>query len=339
MPLLSFRKLVTGLLSLTAFSAPLVPLPVVAAPSAPSAANLAMIAEPQTLDPMGTTADLVGTIMQHVYEPLYTFDAKWNVVPMLAEGMPKVSRDGLTHTIGLRKGVKFHNGREMVADDVVASLKRWMEVSPRGKSVAKEVASVEAKGAYAVEIKLKSPYAPLLAQLALPTSMAAILAKETIAPQIKEFVGTGPYKFKERKPDQYTLLTRFDDYTARKEAPSGYAGKREAMIEELRFVPVPSANTRVEGALSGQFDYADLLPVESIGRLEKAGASVVPIMTKSFGFPYLVLNTKEGVLASQPIRQAVQIAFGPGEMMAAAFGDTRFFTSEPNHFPQGTPFY
>ena len=55
-------------------------------------------------------------------------------------------RDGLTHTITLRKGVKFHNGREMVADDVVASLQRWMEVLPRGKAVAKEVASIEAKG-------------------------------------------------------------------------------------------------------------------------------------------------------------------------------------------------
>ena len=111
-----------------------------------------VITEPQTLDPMGTTADLVGTIMQHVYEPLYTFDAKWNVVPMLAEGLPKVSKDGLTHTITLRKGVKFHNGREMVADDVVASLQRWMEVSPRGKAVAKEVASIEAKGPTTVEL-------------------------------------------------------------------------------------------------------------------------------------------------------------------------------------------
>ena len=54
-------------------------------------ATLAMVAEPQTLDPMASTADLVGTIMQHVYETLYTFDAKWNVVPMLAEGMPKIS--------------------------------------------------------------------------------------------------------------------------------------------------------------------------------------------------------------------------------------------------------
>jgi peptide/nickel transport system substrate-binding protein len=303
------------------------------------AANLAMIAEPQTLDPMGTTADLVGTIMQHVYEPLYTFDAKWNVVPMLADGMPKVSKDGLTHAIALRKGVKLHNGRELVADDVVASLQRWMEVSPRGKAVGKEVASIEAKGPSVVEIRLKSLYAPLLSQLALPTGMAAIMAKESIAPQLKEFIGTGPYKFKERRPDQYTLLTRFDGYSSRTETPSGYAGKREAIIEELRFVPVPSANTRVEGTLSGQFDYADLLPVESIGRLEKGGAAVVPIMTESFGFPYLVMNTKEGVLASQPLRQAVQAAFGPGEMMAAAFGDTRFFKVEPNHFPQGTPFY
>src|SRR4051794_592500 len=43
-------------------------------------ATLAMVAEPQTLDPMASTADLVGTIMQHVYETLYIFDAKWNVV-------------------------------------------------------------------------------------------------------------------------------------------------------------------------------------------------------------------------------------------------------------------
>ena len=164
------------------------------------AANLAMVGEPQGLDPMISTADLVGTIMQHVYEPLYTFDANWNVAPMLAEGMPVVSKDGLSYTIAIRKGVKLHNGRDLNADDVVASLQRWMELSPRGKSVAKEVASLTAKGPLGVELKLKNPYAPLLAQLALPSGMAAIMAKESIAPQLKEFIGTGPYKFKERRP-------------------------------------------------------------------------------------------------------------------------------------------
>ena len=66
-------------------------------------ATLAMVAEPQTLDPMASTADLVSTIMQHVYEPLYTFDAKWNVVPMLAESLPKISADGRAYSITLRK--------------------------------------------------------------------------------------------------------------------------------------------------------------------------------------------------------------------------------------------
>jgi peptide/nickel transport system substrate-binding protein len=105
-----------------------------------------MVAEPQTLDPMASTADLVGTIMQHVYETLYTFDAKWNVVPMLAESMPKISADGKTYAITLRKGVMLHSGRELTADDVVASLQRWMEQSPRGKAVGKEIDSLKAKG-------------------------------------------------------------------------------------------------------------------------------------------------------------------------------------------------
>ena len=302
-------------------------------------ATLAMVAEPQTLDPMASTADLVGTIMQHVYETLYTFDSKWNVVPMLAESLPKVSADGKTYTITLRKGVMLHNGRELTADDVVASLQRWMDTAPRGKAVGKELESMKIKAPLTIELVLKGPYAPLVAQLAVPSGMAVIMAKESIASPLKDFVGTGPYRFKERKPDQYVLLTRFDKYSARKEPPNGYGGKREALIEELRFVPVPSANTRVEGALAGQYDYADLLPVEALPRLEKASGKTLPIMTPSFGFPYLVLNTKEGVSANQPLRQAMQVAIGEGEMLAAGFGDTRFFTAEGNHFPKGSPYY
>src|SRR5579864_3992732 len=115
---------------------------VAAAATKGGAANLAMVGEPQGLDPMTSTADLVGTIMQHVYEPLYTFDSNWNIAPMLAEGMPNVSKDGMTYTIAIRKGVMLHNGRVLNADDVVASLQRWMDLSPRGKAVGKEVASL-----------------------------------------------------------------------------------------------------------------------------------------------------------------------------------------------------
>src|SRR5438876_8163179 len=86
-------------------------------------ANLAMVGEPQSLDPMASTADLVGTIMMHVYESLFTFDADLNAKPMLAADMPKLSADGTVYEIVIRPDVKLHNGRTLDADDVVASLK------------------------------------------------------------------------------------------------------------------------------------------------------------------------------------------------------------------------
>src|SRR6218665_965637 len=115
-------------------------------------------------------------------------------------------------------------------------------------------------------------------------------------------------------------------------------GKRQAASEDLRFAPVPTAGTRVEGALAGQYDFADLLPVEALPRLEKSGGKTVPIMTPSFGFPYLVLNTKEGVAASQPVRQAIQTALGAGERLAPRAGGL-FWVAEGNQFPRGSLFY
>ena len=317
-----------------AASASLVALPVGAQGSA-GGVKLAMVGEPPTLDPVMSTADLVITIMQHVYEPLFTWDANWRLVPMLAGAMPKISNNGLRYQIPIRQGVKLHDGRTHSVYDVVAARDRWLTVSPRGKGVAGDVASVKAVGGE-VEIVLKKPYAPLIAQLAMPN--AAVMPKDTLAPQLSKFVGTGPFQFKERRPDQYVLLTRFDGYSARPEAASGLAGKREAMVSELRFIPVPNANTRVEGALSGQFHYADQLPLEAMARIEKQ-SGVSPVLQSGFGFPYLVFNTREGVMANQGLRRAVQVAVGQGQMLAAAFGDQRFFAVEANHFPKNTPFF
>ena len=334
-----FRDITRAVVTAAAIAITLMAAPLVqAAPQKGGVANIAMIGEPQTLDPMSSTADLVGTIMQHVYELLYTYDANSNVVPMLAEALPTVSKDSLVYTIALRHGVKFHNGKEMTSEDVVASLERWMQMAPRGKAVAKEVKSVEAKGPYTVVITLNRPYAPLVAHLALSNGFAAIMAKDSIANPLTQFVGTGPYMFKERKPDQYVQLVRFDGYSPRKEPASGYGGKREALLDELRFIPVPNANTRVEGMLAGQYQFADVLPVEAYSRLESA-PNVKPVLTAPFGFPYLVLNTKQGPLRNVTLRQSVEAALNNADMMAAAFGDKKFYDTDPNHYAKNTPFY
>ncbi|WP_336810376.1 ABC transporter substrate-binding protein [Bosea sp. MMO-172] len=303
-----------------------------------TSANLAMVGEPQSLDPMASTADLVGTIMQHVYEPLFTFDANWAIQPMLASAQPTVSADGKTYAIELRKGVKLHNGRELDAEDVVASLKRWLEMTPRGKGLAKSVASLAAKGPSSVEIVLSKVEPALLAHLALPSGFAAIMAKESIANPLTEFVGTGPYKFRERRPDQFVVLVKHDTYASRSEPASGYAGKREAKIDELRFIPVPNANTRVEGVIAGQYQFSDQLPVEAFKKLSGASAARA-VLTMPFGFPYFPTNTKQGPMADVKVRQAFQMALDLEEVLMAGFGDPKFFALAPEHFPKGSPFF
>lgn len=301
-------------------------------------ANLAMIGEPQSLDPMASTADLVSIIVQHIYESLYTFDAGWNVKPMLAADMPEVSKDGKLYSIPLRKGVKLHNGRDMDADDVVASLKRWLAMTARGKALSTDITAITAKDPSTIEIALKTVQPALLAHLGLPSGFAGIMAKESIADNLTQFIGTGPYKFVERRPDQYVVLTKFDGYAARSEAPSGYAGKREAKIAELRFIPVPNANTRVEGVVAGQYHFADQLPVESNKKVSAASGARA-VLTMPYGFPYFPTNTKQGPMSDIKVRQAFQMCLNDEEILLAGFGDPKFYALAAEHFPKGSSFY
>lgn len=295
--------------------------------------NVATVGEPPTLDPMVSTADLVGIITQHVFETLYTFDKNWKVTPLLAASLPEVSADGKTYTIKLRQGVKFHDGTDMTSEDVVASLKRWTQVASRGKQTAGNIAAIEAVDPATVRISLNAPYAPLAALLAFNNSAAIVLPAEKQDNPMKEPVGTGPYKLKERKPDQYIQLVRFDGYSSPAGEPDGYGGARKQYLDEIRFVPVPDANTRIEGALSGQYDYVDALPVEAYDRL-KGQKATAPVLLKPFGWPVFVMNTKEGLAQSQDLRLAVRAALNTEDMLAAAFGNKEFFALNAAMFPK-----
>lgn len=297
--------------------------------------NVAIVGDPDTLDPMVSTKDVVSIVTQHVVETLYTFDANWSVAPLLAAAMPEISNDGLTYVIPLREGVTFSDGSSMDAGDVVASLNRWLAIASRGKTVADKVSSVEATGENEVTITLSAPYSPLLSLLAFSNSAAAVYPEEIVpegdAP-IADVVGTGPYIYGEHVPDQYLQLLRFDGYVPRDDAPNGAAGARGQVPDEIRFVPVPDPNTRVEGLLSGQFDYADSLPAESYDRI--AGSDVAePVLLEPFGWPVWAINHKAGLLTDKVVRQALQAALPYDDMLFAAFGDDKFFEVDGAMYP------
>lgn len=296
--------------------------------------RIATIGEPPTLDPTSSTADIVGMIAQHYFETLYAFGHGFAIKPLLASAMPEITDGGKVYTIPLRKGVKFHNGRELTAADAAASVKRWLTTGVRGKQIAPMVNDVTAVDDHTLRIELNAPHMPLLALLSIPTSMAIIIPAENCEGDLKDFTGTGPYKFVEHQPDRYIRLVRNDDYVSSPDADDLYAGKRTAYLDELQFIPVPSANTRIEGALAGQYHYADQLPIENYDRL--VGQSrTEPAMTDPYGWPIIFLNCKEGLMKDVRMRRAVQAALSEEDMLAIAFGEEQFYGVDGALYPEG----
>ncbi|MCY4445351.1 MAG: ABC transporter substrate-binding protein [Rhodobacteraceae bacterium] len=304
------------------------------APANAEKINVAIIGEADTFDPMMSTKDVVSIVTQHFVETLYTFDSGWNIAPLLASDLPTISDDGKIYTIGIRDGVSFHDGSTMDANDVVASLNRWVTVASRGKGVADRIDSIEATGDYEVTITMNESYSPLLSLLAFSNSAAVVYPEEIIGDSIDTIVGTGPYKIAEHVPDQYLQLVRFEDYSSRSEPSDGSAGARNQTPEEIRFVPIPDANTRVESLLAGEVHFADGLPAESLARLESSDTTD-PILLKPFGWPIFAINHKAGLLTDKTKRQALQAALPIDDMLFAAFGDDNFFIVDGPMYPEG----
>ncbi len=296
--------------------------------------NVATIGEPPTLDPMLSTADLVGTITQHMHETLYTFGTNWAPTPLLAAALPDISADGTVYTIPLRRDVKFNDGTPMGVDDVLASLQRWMGNATRGRQTGRSIAGIAAAGDSAIRITLTEPYAPLVSLLAFNNSAAII----TPAGRQGGPVGTGPYQLREHKPDQYLQLVRNPYYTPLAGPSQFYGGARRPLLDEIRFIPVPDPDTRVAGALTGQFDYIDNLSPEAFPRLD-ASRTARPVVLKPYGWPVLAMNTKQGPLADIALRRAIQTALSPEDMMIAAFGSAQFGEPAGPMYPPGFPWH
>jgi peptide/nickel transport system substrate-binding protein len=291
----------------------------------------AMIGEPPSLDLHWTTAVITQQITWHVYESLFTYDKNYNPIPMLAESYGAAD-GGRRYAIKLRQGVKFHNGKEMTSADVVPSLKRWGKMATPGKAVFKFVEAVEAKGPYEVTIHMKEPSAALLDGLARPNNAAAIYPKEVIEAagdaQVKEFIGTGPYRFVEHKPDRHIKLARFKDYAARQEAPDGFGGKRTAYLDEILFIPVPDVTVRLAGVESGEYHFAQQIKQDQYDRI-RTMRDVEARVIRPSAWSTAVVNHKQGLMTDKRLRQAVQAALDMEPIMAAGFGHKDFYRLDP----------
>jgi peptide/nickel transport system substrate-binding protein len=290
--------------------------------------RVATTGQPATLDGHFVAQRTIGLIDWNMFEALFTFDAEYNTVPMLAEGI-EVSEDGLTNKITLRQGVPFHNGEEMRAADVVASFNRWAPVASLGLAISQFLEEVVEVDPYAVEFRLTSPLVALPSLLARqqsglsihPKAIMEAAASEPMTPE--QYIGTAPYKFVEFQPDRFTLLNRFDDYVGVDSEPSGYAGRKAAYLDEIEFIPVPEEAARVAGLQAGEYNYLEEIIPDQIEVLQDyPGVTIEILPPRSYGV--IIMNTAGGMFTDQALRQAVQAAIGVEASGQATHGEGYF---------------
>lgn len=283
-----------------------------------------------------TPSPLIRKIVFHFMETLFTEDKNFKPIPLLVDTYTS-NPEKSVFTLNLRKGILFHNGKEMSSEDVVASLNRWGQYGPIGSTVYRFVKSVEAVDRYTVRINLNKPCGVLLSGLAtnrqgsfiFPKELMEKAGKDYLKPVPDQMIGTGPYKFVEFKADRYTKLVRYDQYKPRSEPPDGYGGRRTAYLDEIRFIPARDPTVRAAGIETGEFDFAMGLSLRDYERLEK-NPDVVPIMGPPW-YPAIIFNMKKGLLAENlKLRQAIMAALDIDVIMKAAVGSPKFYRLDPS---------
>lgn len=280
--------------------------------------NIAINANPPSLDAHAANTNIVGGIGSHIYEPLFAMNGDNVPTPVLAESY-EISEDGTVYTIKIRQGVKFHNGQEMTADDVVPSMENWLAKSTKATPIAGTTfAKVDD---YTITMTLPEAYAGALDILAGNVQFAAIYPKSSLdnagEAGITEYIGTGPYKLVEWKQDQYVHLTKYEEYQQPVGESSGFTGEKTAATPDIYFRVVTDETTRIAGVQTGEYDISEGISLEQYESL--AADPAVTLYTKTGGTLNLFFNTTKGIMAKEEMRDAIMAALNCDDIMMASY--------------------
>ena len=289
--------------------------------------KVALDGEPSFLDMHSTTATLTFEIAMQIFEGLFTLNEGMDVIPMLAQDY-SISEDGKRYTINLRKGIKFHNGKEMTAKDVIASLRRWGELSGAGRGLFGNVNDLYSDGDYTVVFELENPSGVFLVTLAMHNQGAVIYPAEIVEEAGKEtvtnYIGTGPYMFAEWRPSQYIKLVKFNDYQSVTLAASGYGGEKIAYVDEIVFDIVADQTVAIAGLETGQYDFVRGAPGDEYERI-KDHPNINAASSQFRAWLAICFNNRQGISSNVKFRQAFLAALDMAPILEGYRGDQTFW--------------
>jgi peptide/nickel transport system substrate-binding protein len=331
---------------LAVFSVFLLSIPCLAAAQAPKqGGTLKFIphADLKVLDPIWTTAYITRNHGYMVYDVLFALDDKLQVQPQMVESW-QMSQDGMQYTFTLRSGLKFHDGSPVTAHDVVASLRRWGQRDVLGKQLLRATGTLEATDERTVRLALQEPFGLVLDALAKPSSnvpfiMPARLASTPADEQIKEVIGSGPFKFvrDEWQPGHRVVYVRNPDYVPRAEPASFGAGGKRVYVERVEWLYIPDPATAHAALEAGEVDFWETPPVDFAAQLEKNPKVTVSIVDPMGTQGLLRPNHLHPPFNHQKARQALLYIVNQETYLRAAIGDPKFWRRCAAFFICGGP--
>lgn len=242
-----------------------------------------------------------------IYESLLRYDTDLKPQPSLAESW-EISDDALTYTFKLREGVKWHDGEDFTADDVVFSVDEFLrETHARLRVSLEHVESITALDDHTVEFKLKNPFGPFIGVFeagTMPMIPKHIYEGTDYANNEANNtpIGTGPFKFEEWEKGSFIHLVKNEDYYL----------EGQPYLDEVFYRVVPDAASRAVAFENGE---VDVLPGGSVENWDVQRLTEMDnVCSTGQGWEYFAphahawMNNREGPTANKDFRKAVMYA-------------------------------
>lgn len=269
--------------------------------------------EPTKIDPQSNDEATNHKVAIQMFEPLFIVNSQGEIEGLLAEDWEY--QDEKTLTIHLRQGVKFHNGEELKASDVLFTMERANRINPSIAAIVNmiDVENSTADDEYTVTLRLLQPYASLLRHLSHPgTGIVSQKAVEEIGEEDfahEPLGGTGPFQFESWNPGDSITLKRFEDYWGEKPA-----------ITTIVFRYIPESTNRTIELETGAVDIAYEVQVSDIERIE-SNPDLLMMRAPGLGNTFAKFNPLVEPFQDQRVRLALVKALDvPGIVDAVFFG-------------------
>ena len=302
--------------------------PAIGRAAGPSVLRFIPQADLATLDPHWTTAYVTRNHGYMVFDTLYGTNGKLEPSPQMVQGH-LIEDDGRRWTLTLRDGLLWHDGTPVLARDCVASIRRWAQRDAFGQALLAATDELAAADDRRIVFRLKRPFPLLPTALGKSAPVIAAMMPERLAStdamtQVKEIVGSGPFRFlaDERVPGARVAYARFDRYVPRADGtPDWTAGPKRAFFDRIEWTVIPDPATAAAAVQNGEQDWWEYASGDLLPMLRRQKSLTIDVLDKYGTTEIIRMNHLYPPFDNAAVRRAVLGATVQSDFMEAVAGD------------------